>query len=162
MKIITADRDHESNLFSSNIPETDAPLGMLKTEYAEKAKADLLRMAVYEKSSEAGNLGNAALTRNSARWLRLGATNRFLRRSTSGSAIGCLADQVTIRSRHGRRFVSGVAVFGIAGGTPRDRGHGSDRRGGFLENLTACLTTPALSLVNTLFFSSPWGPARRK
>ncbi len=114
MKIITPIEISESNLFSSNIPENDAPLWDLETEYAEGAQV-IFAHVVYE-SLEAGNLGNQP-DQDSARWLRLGATNRYKAFDKRISDRAVMADQVTYTIAHGGAFVSGVAVFGIAGGT---------------------------------------------
>jgi hypothetical protein len=114
MKIITPIEITESNLFSSNIPETDAPLWDVATEYADKAKV-IFAHAVYE-SLEAGNLGNQP-DQDSARWLRLGATNRYKAFDKRISDRAALADQVTYTIAHAGALVSGVAVFGIAGAT---------------------------------------------
>ena len=92
MKIITPIEISESNLFSSNIPETDAPLWDVGTDYAEKAKV-IFAHAVYE-SLQAGNLGNQP-DQDSARWLRLGATNRYKAFDKRISDRAALADQVT-------------------------------------------------------------------
>jgi len=70
MSSITRSESREANLFSSNIPETDAPAFWdVETNMRGKAKVESLRMLVLWENLEAGQkLGNPAFDQDSARW----------------------------------------------------------------------------------------------
>lgn len=114
MQIITPIEISESNLTASSIAEDDAPAWLVGTSYALGDEV-IFGHAVYE-SLEAANLGNQPDT-DPLRWLRLGATNRYKAFDKRISDPATAADQISYTLAHDGNFVSGIAVFGMAGAT---------------------------------------------
>lgn len=77
MKMIAPMTVTDSNLLSSNVPETDAPVWLIGTTYILGAEVMVLSVHKVYRSARAGNSGNHPVTDDGTNWIELGATNRW-------------------------------------------------------------------------------------
>lgn len=114
MRIIPPVSVSDANLASTNIPEDDAPVWDVATEYG-LGDTVIKNHSVYE-SLLAANTGNDPAT-DTVNWLYLGATNRYKPFDRRLSDRASYPDEITYTLDHNGEYISAVAVFGLVGTT---------------------------------------------
>jgi len=104
-------------LVSTNVPETDYPEWAAGTTYAKDQRVILAAQHKVYQSLADGNTGNNPGTiATPAKWIEVGATNRWKPFDKSVSSQVKQANQITFRLKPGQA-VTALAVLNITGGT---------------------------------------------